>query len=359
MDNLTHSLFALTLVNAGFRRVGRGVTPALLVASNIPDIEVVKAFTGGRLAYLEAHRGPMHGTGGLLLAAGTAAAVWMWQRHRAARRPASASPARDASFLALLVAACVGVLGHIAMDLATSYGTRVLSPFSAAWFGVDWMPILDLFLLIVLSAGLLVAELRPAWRTGAALSVLLLTAGDYAFHAAAHSSAMTRALELEAALAGTPVRTDRPSSMFWYLGPDRPAALPAALPTLASPFRWRLVVPAPAGYVVTEVNLLDRKGAWKDGARARAVWFPNDAGPFVERASEAAMAQLFLTFSRFPSVEILTHANGDLTVHWYDLRFAQRRVPVGHDRRQHTSPFGAWVRLSPSGTLVSQGWGPG
>jgi hypothetical protein len=149
-----------------------------------------------------------------------------------------------------------------------------------------------------------------------------------------------------------------PPTLFEYLGRGRPAALPAALPTL-SPFRWRLVAAARGGYVVTEVNIRDRAPGWLDRAAAGAVWFPNDTGPLVDRAAAASLGRAFLQFSRFPAAEIVTHANGDLTVHWYDLRFAERRMPVGNDRRRHSSPFGAWVRLSPAGAIVGEGLGPG
>jgi len=58
VDNLTHTLVALTLANAGFRRFGRGATATLVLASNVPDLEFVTRFAdNGRLAYLAAHRG--------------------------------------------------------------------------------------------------------------------------------------------------------------------------------------------------------------------------------------------------------------------------------------------------------------
>ncbi len=363
MDNLTHSLFALTLANVGLRRAGRGATAALLIASNLPDIEVVMTFGGGRAAYLDAHRGPTHGPGGLLLAAGVAAGVWGWQqlrarRHRGAGTGGAEDSRPDASFLALLGVSVVGVLGHIAMDFATSYGTRVLSPFTAAWFGVDWMPIVEVFLLAALLIAVILPRWRPAWRVRLAAAALACAAVDYAGHAALHAAAISRGLELQQALSGTRGTIVMPPTIFHYLGTDARAALPAALPTLGSPFRWRLVAHAAGGYVVTEVNLLEDR-TWLDSARRAAVWFPNDTGPLVERAAGARLGRLFLSFSRFPSAEIVPHANGDLTVHWYDLRFAARRTPVGNDRRQHTSPFGAWVRLSPSGHILGQGLGPG
>jgi membrane-bound metal-dependent hydrolase YbcI (DUF457 family) len=359
LDNLTHTLFAFTLANAGFRRAGRGATAALAIASNVPDIEILTAFSGGRVAYLEAHRGPTHGPFGLLLAAATAGAVWLAQR-RFGRSP------DRASFVSLLAASTVGVVGHVAMDFATSYGTRLLSPFDAAWYGVDWMPIVDLLLLALLAGGLIAARLAAGHAAGGpdrlrariAAVVLLLAAFDYAGRAVLHGRAVSRAVEFQQSLSGAGPAAGRPPTVFGYLGGTHPAALPAALPGL-SPFRWRLVVRARDGYGVTEVNLLDLGSGWRERAASAAVWFPNESGPYVARAAAAALGRVFLNFSRFPSAEVIANANGDFTVHWYDVRFAERRAPVGNDRRRHTSPFGAWVRLSPAGAVVGQGLGPG
>ena len=41
LDNLTHSLFGLTLARTPLGRAGRGTTAALLLASNAPDIDVI------------------------------------------------------------------------------------------------------------------------------------------------------------------------------------------------------------------------------------------------------------------------------------------------------------------------------
>lgn len=363
MDNLTHSLFGLTLANAGLRRAGRGATAALVIASNIPDIEVVTRFTGGRVAYLAAHRGPSHGPAVLLLAAATAALVWAavrvpWRRPIAGADPSGAA-AQPAGFLALFGVAAAGVAGHVAMDFATSYGTRVLSPFSSAWLGVDWMPIADAFLLLVLLAGSVWAWLRPALAARVAAVVLVALVGDYGCRAGLHEWAVTKAMKLTAAQAREPGAVQRPPTVFRYDGREHRAALPAAMPTLGSPFVWRMIVPSRGGYLVTEVDVRDDTAGWAARAASAGIWFPNDAGPFVERAAGSKMGGVFLTFSRFPSAEIVTHANGDLTVHWYDLRFAEHRAPVGSDLRRHTSPFGAWIRLTRLGGLVGQGLGPG
>jgi membrane-bound metal-dependent hydrolase YbcI (DUF457 family) len=361
LDNVTHTLFAFTLANAGLRRPGRGATAALVVASNIPDVEIVRTFTGGRVAYLEAHRGATHGPAALLLAAATAGIVWL-----ALRR--SEPQADRASFASLLAVASAGVLGHVAMDFATSYGTRVLSPFNAAWYGVDWMPIIDVLLLAILAGGIMAARLasghaapglQERTRASIAAAVLLLAAADYTARAVLHAQAMSKAVQLERASPGGSDVRGRPPTVFRYLGDATRATLPAALPTDGSPFEWRIIITAQGGYAVAEVNVLDNEAGWLQRAARTAVWFPNDKGPFVGRAAAARLGRVFLGFSRFPAAEIVTHANGDLTVHWYDLRYAEHRVPVGNDRRRHTSPFGAWVRLTPDGNVVAQGLGPG
>ena len=43
----------------------------------------------------------------------------------------------------LVAISMLGVLLHILMDLPTSYGTRLLSPFDWRWFAFDWLPIVD------------------------------------------------------------------------------------------------------------------------------------------------------------------------------------------------------------------------
>lgn len=343
MDNLTHTLFALTLANAGLRRAGRGVTATLVLASSIPDLEFVTGIAGGRVAYLSAHRGPTHGPLGLALGAAMAACVFLARRWRGRRDD-------DASFPALVLAGLVGVAGHVAIDFATAYGTRVLSPFSDVWYGVDWLPIVDPWLLALLGAGLAAAWLRPSARRRLAVGALVVMAGYYGLRASAHESAMQQAVAREAA-AGVP-SSGSSSRLFAYLDEQRPAGLPAALPTELSPFRWRLITRRPGGFEVVEIDV--RRA---DGVRGPALRFPNDHDRLVGAAAAAPTARAFLGFSRFPSVEVMRHRNGDVTVHWYDMRFGQAAPPG--DPRSAISPFGAWVRLTAEGRLVGHGLGPG
>src|SRR5215510_6068186 len=82
VDNLTHTLFGLTLSRTPLGRAGRGVTAALVIASNVPDIDIVTTLRG-TAAYLQWHRGPTHGPlGVVVLGLLTAALVRGFQRIR-------------------------------------------------------------------------------------------------------------------------------------------------------------------------------------------------------------------------------------------------------------------------------------
>ena len=133
MDNVTHTLFALTLARTPLGR-GRGTTAALVLASNAPDVDVV-ATLGGAAEYLRWHRGPTHGPLGVIgLGLVTAGLVWgarrLIERRANGRAPRmtvagqrAGSGGNDADavapFATLLFASLAGVLAHILMDLPT------------------------------------------------------------------------------------------------------------------------------------------------------------------------------------------------------------------------------------------------
>ena len=87
MDNLTHTLVGVTLVRAGLGARTAGATAAMILASNLPDADIVTAFDGS-LAYFAAHRGPTHGPLGVLaLALVSALLVVGWRALRPSTRP--------------------------------------------------------------------------------------------------------------------------------------------------------------------------------------------------------------------------------------------------------------------------------
>ena len=93
---------------------------------------------------------------------------------------------------------------HILMDLPTSYGTRLLSPFSWRWHAIDLMPIVDIYLLIVLAAGLFVGRRSAGLKRRLALVALAFLVLDYGVRAATHQRALSEAARLMAPILPAP-----------------------------------------------------------------------------------------------------------------------------------------------------------
>lgn len=371
MDNLTHSLFGLTLARTPLGRAGRGATAALLLASNAPDVDIIVT-AGGAANYLEFHRGPTHGPLGVI-GLGCVVAALVSALNRRVRRE-HAEP--TASFLMLWAVAIVGIVGHVLMDLPTSYGTRPLSPFSWTWYGVDWMPIVDICLLAILGGGFWFsrgtgsASERAARRSRTAVIALVLMIADYGMRGVAHEVAIARAPEVfgprlpdwceQSVRPG--LRVDHwprfPEKAPREVAASRCLVEVAAVPDFLSPFSWRLIAHLSNGYEIGDVNLLARRGddTSRLATRTLPVHVPNQWTPAVVAASAAPTARVFLGFSRFPAARSLVAEDGTATVSWSDLRFLQR--PLDDPRQFRRGLFGATVVLAPDGSILTHRLGP-
>lgn len=303
MDPLTHTLTALTLSRAVFRRPTAQGTLTLLIAANVSDLDYLYA-AGGAAAFYQHHHGWTHSlAGALLLAAATAFAVrWVAQK----KKPETAFPVRP-----LLVAAGLGAASHLLLDWTTPAGVRLFWPFRSTQFRLDWFSA-DLWLLILLLLGLalpallsLIAEeigarrddrsrLRAARVT---LAACVLLAGG---RATLHSEALGR-LESRLHEGRTPLRA-------------------AALPTPLNPFRWEGVVETPTTYELAEVRLV---GAERRAERFTTIYKPGQA-PALDAALATSTARLYLSRARFPQVEILPAAGEGWEVRIQDLGSTRR-----------------------------------
>ena len=339
MDNLTHTLFALTLARTPLGRAGRGTATALVLASNAPDIDILMT-AKGTAAYLQWHRGPTHGLIGILaLGALVALLVRAGQRIVDRRGPRPADDP-EAPFGLLLAASMIGILCHILMDFPTSYGTRFLSPFDWHWFATDLMPIVDIYLIIIMVAGLLFGSASAAARRRNAAIVLALMAANYGVRAVARHQAIGLAARVfgptlpERCDGGAHDDTDLlsvwPRKVMPTLVPasgSRCLVEIAAMPSFFSPFRWRLIAQMSNAYEMRDVDVLD--GRLRRPAEAgEAPWrvtvrYPNQWSPAVRTAAAGPLPQLFLGFSRFPAARWFSDPRtGETTVRWTDVRFA-------------------------------------
>ena len=366
MDNLTHSLFGATLARTPLARAGRGTMAALILASNAPDIDIL-ATAGGAMKYLEWHRGMTHGPLGIAgLGVIAAALVWIGRRFHDARwPPKNAEP--DATFGMLVAVSIIGVLLHVLMDLPTSYGTRLLSPFDWHWFAVDWMPIVDIYLLMALVIGLL-GRPSPAQRRAKAAFVLLLMATNYGVRAIAHRQALEVAPKLfgpTLPLPCDPPPASTPAIDAW----PRPAAPspPApgrrcliemiAMPSFTSPFTWRIVAQMSNAYEIHDIDLLDPRyrepEAGSDAPWRLTLRYPNVWTPVVFQAAGSPLGRVFLGFSRFPAARSAVDATGVTTVRFTDVRFAGG--PMGLDQAgPRTNLFTATIRIAADGRVIEE-----
>jgi membrane-bound metal-dependent hydrolase YbcI (DUF457 family) len=313
----------------------------------------VAALRGG-VDYLAAHRGPTHGPLGViglgLVSAAIISACAQW-RSRGFR--AHVQEPRAAHFTRWWALATIGTACHVLMDVPTSYGTRLLSPFVWTWYALDWMPIIDVYLWIVLIVTL-IAGSATGGRQRAALIALGLMALDYTARAALHeralaSGAMFDASGVRAPCATAPTFVAHPSAIDARLaGPDS-CVEAAALPTFFSPFTWRIVRQQPSGYELSDRSLFEAP------AHARPIRLVNENGPDVRRARTTRAGLVYLDFARFPISQISNHTPTTTTVRLLDARFIVN--PDGAHEAAARGGLMVIVELDASGRVVHQRFG--
>ncbi len=309
MDTLTHTLTGVALSRAGLNRISPYATGVLILSANAPDIDVIWR-ASSTISYLAHHRGISHSfAASPLLAAAVVGLFWLgdrWHRPSACAAQAKSLCRPDPfRFWPALLVAFAGVLSHLLLDFTTAYGTRLLLPFSGHWFAWDIMPIVDLWMLAMLAAGLSLPGLfrlvneeigsrGGSPRPGAifALLAMLVWWG-------------LRDLSHRQAVATVNAR------LYQGLEPRRVGAYPDAL----NPFLWHGVVDTGATLERVDVNVLQEF----DPTRAR-TFYPPEPQPALEAARKTRTARIFLDFAAFPYTYVDRTENGCEVV-FRDLRF--------------------------------------
>jgi inner membrane protein len=278
MDNVCHSLMGAALGKAGLaRRTTLGMS-TLVIANNLPDIDVA-VFATNTLV-MSFRRGWTHGVlAQALLPLALTAAMLAYDRLVVQRRAEPPPPARTGQ-LALL--AYIGVLAHVFMDFLNSYGVRLLMPFSGRWFHGDALYIVDPWLYLALGLGWWLAVRReqrgagdaakPA-RIGVAIAVVYMVA-------MLGSNVLARAVVRDGL-----VRAGRPASTRFMV-----------TPVIANPFKREVVIDVGGRY---EKGLL-----WFEPLpHFRPSGFGIDTlldDPVVRPALQTPLARAYLAWSRFP-----------------------------------------------------------
>lgn len=303
MDNLAHTLTGAALGEAGLkRRTGLGMA-TLMIAANLPDLDVLVLLVGESQAW---RRGWTHGPLAYLvlpiLLTGIVVAFDRWQTRRGVR-PADRIAVRPAWLLAL---GYVGVLSHLVLDYLNTWGIRFLMPFSERWFYGDTLFIIDVWLWLALGSGVWLSR-RRGKRGGrgatrpALIALLLVTAYSGAMYAAGRAAEHHVRQALRAQGRSAPARV-------------------LASPVVVDPFRRQIVFETADSYVFGDLR-------WRP--EVRLVLDPeivptNMSDPAIARAAaqHEAVAD-FLYWSRYPFAEIRS-VPGGVEVVLGDARYTRR-----------------------------------
>jgi len=289
MDNLCHTLVGAALGEAGLKQRTRFGNATLMIASNLPDIDVLVFATG--TPSVAFRRGWTHGVlADLLLPPLLAAAIILFAR----RRPtgAGATPLRPGQILLL---AYLGVLVHVAMDLLNNYGVRLLMPFSQHWFYGDVLFIIDPWLWLVLGAGVWLARM---WKSPLSARNALAIALVYILAMVVNArAARAEIIDRWQQVAGQPPR----------------ALMVGPMPV--TPMQRQVIIDAGDHYETGTFSWMPRN------IRFDAAMVPkNDQDPHVAAARPSPHIRAFLIWARFPFY-LIDRVDGGTRVSVGDMRF--------------------------------------
>jgi inner membrane protein len=279
MDNLTHTLTGVVLNRTGLNRWYARSGLVLILAANVPDLDIVTAVRGA-FPYFEAHRGYTHS----IVMAPLVALLPMLV--------ACAISRSMRGWKAAYVLSLIGVASHLLLDWTNSYGVRFLLPFSSRWFRLDLNNIVDLWIwgvLLIAGVGPLLGRLvsseigaKPGSGRGLAIFALAFLVvydfGRYLTH--------QRALET------------LNSRMYQGAAPIRVAAFPTGV---VNPFQWSGWAEQPDLVMHFSLNLL---AEFDPTAPDRTIYKP-EPGPVLDAARQAYPVRKFLDFAQYPLWQVV------------------------------------------------------
>lgn len=295
MDNVCHTLVGAAFGEAGLKHRTRFGSATLMIAANIPDLDVLVFATD--VPSVAFRRGWTHGSlAQVLLPVALTAVMMAVGRVRAVRD--DRAPVHAGS---LLLLSYVGVLSHVGLDLLNTYGIRLLMPFNGRWFYGDAVFIVDPWIWMALGLGVWMARRSstPVIARYALLGVAVYVA----------------AMSVSAQLAQVVVRD------AWKTARGvEPQGLMVG-PTPITPLRRQVIIDAGPHYETGTLEWLSLRVSFDPETIPKL-----DSDPSVVRARESAHIRGFLVWSRFP-FWVLEDVPAGTRVTVSDVRFAGRGSP--------------------------------
>jgi inner membrane protein len=276
-----------------------------VIGANLPDVDAL-AYFAGPAADLEWRRGWTHGILALallpiILTLALLLVHWptRWFRRWSNSPPISAGQ--------LLLLSCMGILSHPILDTLNTYGVRWLMPLSGEWFYGDTLFIIDPWVWLALSVGVLSSIRRQKKKRS--------SPGAPAWQALALVGIYISAMALSAWGARRTVL--REISEGYGAATENAMVGPAPF----NPFVREFVVEQGEHYRVGTFRWLPTPTVDLNAVATYPRRRPSH--PAVPLATDTPLGRRFLGWARFPTVEVEQQREGHFVVHVIDLRYAR------------------------------------
>ena len=289
MENLCHTLVGAAFGETGLKTRTRWGNPVLMIAANLPDVDVLAFATDTPAVALR--RGMTHGVLAQALLpvmfTGLVLLLDWWRPPSKAGQRARAAP--------LLLLSYIGVLSHVGLDWLNNYGIRLLMPYSNRWFYGDAVFIADPWLWLIFGAGIFLAR-RGSNRSAAIVSLMV---GAVYIGGMVGSARLAREHVLH----------------LWTGEHGRPPQALMVGPSFGNPLHRQIIVDSGDHYRTGSFDWWPRRVEF-DGRRVSK----NENQPAAITARNDPRVRAVLVWARFPYYQ-LTPAAGGTRVALRDMRF--------------------------------------
>ncbi|HXA00119.1 MAG TPA: metal-dependent hydrolase [Candidatus Dormibacteraeota bacterium] len=299
MDPVTHGLASFALKRGFFPKVPRPILISMILAGTLADLDWFSGLFGPS-AYISWNGGALHSiSGALMIAFAVSFAIRGYAKSRSVILSGT---------LWWLAPVCAALL-HAGMDALLSSGIKLFWPFIQKRIALDWAPGFDLWLLLLLLAGIFLPELsrlvsdeigarskKPRGQVGVIVSFVLIIV-YFGLRGMMHTSAVSMILERS------------------YSGESARRA--AAFPDSTSPFTWHGIVETESAIHLLQVPTGSL--AKFDPENALHIHKP-EPSPMLGAAQKTDAARQFLIFARFPKATVQRETEG-YSVELRDMKY--------------------------------------
>jgi inner membrane protein len=311
MDAFTHALTGVLIAKAiPDRNHQKSITRILWSSALFPDIDII-LYLFGFQTYLFYHRGITHSFIGLPLFTLLLAALFYYL-------------GTLKRFWYLTFLCSIGLISHIILDLITSYGTIIFYPVSTMRYALDYVFIIDLVIISLVTFPLVYIRLTKKREEKICRLALVLLLLYLVFAAFQHKFVLNKLRNICQEKGLVVQRMD-------------------VLPQPPIPFKWLGLVETPQGIYQYWIHLGQKKGF-------SYQWFPyTTPNKYIARAEKLDTVKLYRWFARYPIIEYKSvDKEGRYIVEYFDLRFNTKLFGLHH------RPFVLQIVFDTKGEVLSQ-----